>query len=121
MMIINYRKVISVFLIILLAFFSLLTLPVLAQENDQLEAGKAEFVKAPLNPDYLDYIRSSDSSLVKKIIEGDYPLGYVLPLIERHRGVTPLVLRHVGQPPYFDLRETGRITSVRDQGTFGSC
>ena len=90
-----------------------LALPVIAQES-----------LAPLNPDFLEHFQRLQSLGVQRMTVEGYPLGFIPP---------PLDLSHLAGQPYsqinrlfaapssYDLRTLGKLTSVRDQGSCGSC
>jgi len=76
--------------------------------------------KAPLNPDFKQYI----DDLKKSRKAGDSMLGYVPPPYRVHFGNYQSVPRtKSGQqlPSRYDLREEGHVTPVKDQGQFGTC
>lgn len=86
-----------------------------------------EIEEAPLNPEFLD---PEQSDSVEPISSSDYGHisgpGYVPPPVEISALSTPeerLLLKVTGSglPTTYDLREQGRVTSVKNQGQTGSC
>ncbi len=87
---------------------------------------------APMNPQFNDYLKTSDAQLfnagnyVTAESSGDgHPLGLVpLPVDLSHLKKLPVQRNLVGAtslPDSFDLRADNKVTPVKDQGQSGSC
>jgi C1A family cysteine protease len=72
-----------------------------------------------LNPDFLEYIQEDSINLQA---DDRYNLGYIPPPIERfHYRGRRLPWRRFSTPSYYDLRDLERLTSIKDQGAYGTC
>ncbi|MFC2142628.1 lectin like domain-containing protein, partial [Acidobacteriota bacterium] len=78
--------------------------------------------RAPVNPAFLEYLNQVERGVYKYFSDDGHPLGYI---------PSPVDLSHINRevvskysfaaPATYDLRSTGRVTSVKDQGTCGAC
>jgi len=132
----EFLKKISSLLLSLIVLFSYLSvspnLAVGSAENfepplNNTSNSDPEIETAPLNPEFLD---PGQSDSAEPISPEDYGHvsgpGYTPPPVEISALSTPsekLLLRVTGSeiPSSYDLREQGRITSVKNQGSIGSC
>lgn len=72
--------------------------------------------KEPPNPEFAHFM--------ERIESGDLEPGLVPPpVVIKQKPVTPMGLQvlRANLPARFDLRDTGRITAIRDQGSCGAC
>ena len=85
------------------------------------------FELAPLNPDFLNY---GDATAREQLQTSDfgYPLGHIpgpvdLSHVDRiyHQSKALQDAQAVQLPAQYDLRTTGKLTSVKDQGQCGDC
>jgi len=82
------------------------------------------FQAAPLNPEFVSYIRIQSTNVSETTEEG-HGLGYIPSPLDRAfiQGqvlqISDVELLDI--PSSYDLRNYGRVTSVRDQGDCGSC
>jgi len=80
---------------------------------------------APLNPLFVEYMRLRQAGLVSNTLDEDgHMLGLIpSPLDFSHlrNQPSPLTVTADVPPLGYDLREFGRVTSVKDQGICGTC
>ncbi|MFB3894734.1 MAG: lectin like domain-containing protein [bacterium] len=89
-------------------------------------AGQEKLAKfGPLNPEFIQYLETLKSGKQQSFIT---PEGYRLGLIPAPVDVSYMKGMKVYSqnnvitlPSYYDLRSTGKVTAVRDQGGAGSC
>ena len=77
---------------------------------------------SPVNPDFTRYVEDLRLGRVRHTTSDGYPLGYV-PSPVRVSGVPVAAsgLRANGYPAALDLRSSGKVTPVKDQGSCGEC
>jgi C1A family cysteine protease len=95
--------------------------------NSQNNSGK----KAPINPDFIQYqqqreiLKASNkipNSKDRATLLGFVPAPVDLSYLEVQQSVSiPEIRELVGYPSYYDLRDTGKVSSVKYQGIAGSC
>ncbi|WP_027368307.1 PKD domain-containing protein [Desulfocurvibacter africanus] len=97
------------------AFFAIVAaLLILLAQPFQAQALEPE--KEPPNPEF--------AHIMERIRNGDLEPGLVpLPVTIKQKPMTPMGLQilRANLPASFDLRNTGRITAIRDQGSCGAC
>ena len=86
---------------------------------------------APLNPDFVDYMKKKTSGIqVQSVTRDGHPLGglvpppFILPESNTKRvkaATTPATTPATPLPATYDLRALGRVTPIRDQGNCGVC
>lgn len=84
----------------------------------------AQVSLAPLNPDFLEYLKKLQESKVQMQTAEGYALGFIPPPLDlSHLAGQPIFQAHelAALPSSYDLRTLGKVTPVRDQGNCGSC
>ena len=77
---------------------------------------------APLNPDYVQYMSNLESGTLNTATINGHSRGYIPTPVQRMDGVADTgIASSASLPAAYDLRTTGRISAVRDQGDYGSC
>lgn len=78
---------------------------------------------APLNPGFVQYQEEVKSGTLNTSTFDDHSRGHIPPPLERYEGTVDeaTITPSAALPAAYDLRDTGRITAVRDQGDYGSC
>jgi len=110
----NFKRSLSLLLVSLMLTV-LIPMGVSAEELTEPTA-------APLNPAFVQYQDDLKSGTLNSLTVNDHSRGYIPPPLQRYEGtaettITPSAVL----PAAYDLRDTGRITAVRDQGDYGSC
>jgi len=84
----------------------------------------ASLKRAPLNPDFIQYVKErEEGKLITRTRDG-YPLTDIPPTLDMNRGVGQWVFPGKSEadlPASYDLRTLNRLTSVKDQKACGSC
>jgi hypothetical protein len=83
---------------------------------------------APLNPDFVQHNQMKKSGSFKSVASDGHTLGFIPPPLDMSH-LTGLSSAHSinstadaeSLPSAYDLRTTGKLTSVKDQGQCGSC
>ncbi len=88
-----------------------------------LASSQEEPKLAPVNPAFLEYMNQVERGVYKYYSDDGHPLGYIpspvdLSHIDRAAVQTYFV---TAAPATYDLRTTGKLTPVKDQGTCGAC
>lgn len=77
---------------------------------------------APLNPAFVQYLDGVESGTLNTTAINGHSRGYIPPTLQRFDGpVDTDITGSASLPAAFDLRTTGRISAIRDQGDYGSC
>ncbi|HOV87186.1 MAG TPA: lectin like domain-containing protein [Syntrophobacteraceae bacterium] len=76
---------------------------------------------APENPAFQQYIEDVEFGRLEPLMVGDFPSGIVPPPVKFPRKAIESVEPMRAIPSAYDLRKKGRVTSVKDQGSCGSC
>ncbi|MBI4857363.1 MAG: bacterial Ig-like domain-containing protein [Acetobacterium woodii] len=77
---------------------------------------------APLNPAFVQYLDQLESGTLNTTAINGHSRGYVPPTLQRYEGTGDTdISGSASLPAAFDLRTTGRISAIRDQGDYGSC
>ncbi|MGZ3579605.1 MAG: C1 family peptidase, partial [Syntrophales bacterium] len=111
------RKVLSGISMFIVALTSAalfcLPLPVMAQGSF-----------APLNPAFLEYLQELRASTVQRFTADGHALGFIPPPLDRsHLTGQPMFQANelLAAPSFYDLRDQGKLTPVKNQGNCGSC
>ncbi len=77
---------------------------------------------APPNPEFIRYMENMKNGLVQEYSLDGHPLGHIpSPVDLSHLKGVQLFTPTKAVPPVYDLRTTGKLTSVKDQANCGSC
>ncbi len=111
----NFKKLLSYLLVSLM-------LAVMIPGSAWAEEEIIEPSTAPLNPDFVQYIDDVKSGTLSTATIDGHGRGYIPPPLQPYEGtVESEITAAANLPATFDLRDTGRLTAVRSQGTTGSC
>jgi C1A family cysteine protease len=88
--------------------------------SSSLFAENSVFKIAPVNPELSQYLSRAKRGALKKSTTDGYPLGYIPHSVKYSVSVDGLKKSSV-LPERFDLRDEGKLTTVKDQSTCGAC
>ncbi|MCX6121918.1 MAG: FG-GAP-like repeat-containing protein [Ignavibacteriales bacterium] len=78
-----------------------------------------------INPDYVKWLEQKGSGNSEQFTIDGHPLGYIPPPYKIHTELPEYLKKQLAKkeslPASFDLRSTGGLTPVKDQGTCGAC
>jgi C1A family cysteine protease len=108
---------------------AIVSIPLLALLAGALRAQGAVGQKAPLSPRYQAWLAQHQPRGVPGPAGGGREggmrvRGYIPPPIDLSHVKGPIFSQDAGAPPYppyYDLRATGALTPVKDQGQYGTC
>lgn len=80
-----------------------------------------KLVTLPINQDFINFINEKKQINYKNsALQSKYSLGANPPIIKLPYYKETLSKKSM-YPPYYDLRTSGKVSSVKDQGSIGSC
>lgn len=101
----------------------LLALAILLAPVIPAAADDAALEMAPVNPAFTDYMASHGKQTAEATTQEGYGLGYLPPPVDLEHLTGAPVFRKLtyAYPSTYDLRTTGKLTPVKNQGSCGSC
>ena len=77
---------------------------------------------APVNPDFSIYIKNIEKGIEPSFSTNGYKQGYIPPPVDMSH-VKGVIDERANQsyPSYYNLRDLGRVTRVKDQGSYPAC
>ncbi len=88
----------------------------------QSSAAEDNYLSFPLNPDFVEYLDGIEERKDASAAEADdHRLGYIPPPVKPVTDDGDAFFQYFDLPKAYDLRDTGRITGVRNQFAYGSC
>ncbi len=77
---------------------------------------------AEINPDYLKWLEQKQKGTLTSMTADGHALGYIPPMYKKNVNLNQSGLQKpMADPASYDLRNTGGVTSVKDQGSCGGC
>ncbi|MFB3894997.1 MAG: lectin like domain-containing protein [bacterium] len=80
--------------------------------------------RAPINPDYLKYLDNLKQGKIQSLTANGKGLGFIPPTVDlshtKGQKIYPID-KSFAPPSFYDLRSTGKVTPIRNQGSAGSC
>src|SRR5665648_243755 len=81
---------------------------------------------APLNPEFIQYQQNLQRGIItQQVTEEGYGLGLVPPPIDlshlKGQKIGRKISLEAHLPISYDLRTTGKLSSVKNQGSYGTC
>ncbi len=90
--------------------------------NNESKNSSIKYHKAPLNSDFIKYRKSKYMNKVQKTFKNGIKLGYIpSPVDISHLKNSNFNIKNKTFPNVFDLRNTNRVSPIRNQGDFGTC
>ena len=84
-------------------------------------AQSREIKQAPLNPEFIKYMKQIERGEIQHETAFGYSLGYIPPPIKWKGGIPIQLNKDLVLPTRYDLRDQGTVTSVKNQSTCGCC
>ncbi len=78
-------------------------------------------VRAPMNPDFVQFMEKMEKGIAVMVSDDGYPLGYIPPPVELSVKGTLKEVSGAAYPATYDLRSLGKLSPIRNQGGCGSC
>ncbi|MGB8953543.1 MAG: lectin like domain-containing protein [Candidatus Aminicenantales bacterium] len=95
--------------------------PVFFIFSGQSDAGNKKFRAAPINAQYQEYVKNWKAGVLQKFSDDGHPLGLIPSIHDLSYIKTEGIYRTYDLPDSYDLRTLNKLTSVKNQGSCGSC
>ncbi|WP_296560153.1 lectin like domain-containing protein [uncultured Acetobacterium sp.] len=104
------------FVLLLVSLLGLLMIPPSASADDI-----PELLSGPVNPEFLQYITDLEAGEINANSAEGYSRGYIPEPLARVETPEEDLNLAATLPASYDLRQTGRVTEIRNQGQLGVC